>query len=814
MSSFDTGLQRMTFPPPENKDVLIAIISSGADINHPYLHEVLSAKEEWDFSTNSSKVTDTTGEGTHSAGIIGSFAKFSASPIFKKLKILPLKVVDGTGPSFDQQIVSALNYAQSMGSKVVVINTNWKESQVSSSLKSTLAKIQKAGIIVIASSGDTAQDARIFPCAHADVICVGSVGKDGRASDFSTTGLSVDFVAPGSDIVSSIPLSMKSKNFSVKGFDQKNSSQSAAAIIASYAASLVAYNSRLSRDEIYFRLATAAKDRVSVSSVNGFPMLDRIFVTPSKDIPLISLKEKSAVIIANNSGNISFDILNLGGHANRLSLQYSLEGTDAVLSKNTEIVSFSEREWSKTISLPVQIKNAMMDKRLKVNISINYFGVSSSWKVSASLFYDPALTSLGEVPGNGLQLKIIKGSKDNFFWTFDGNRTFTLYRINGAKIESQGWMTVPKGETPLFDRLAINDFDGDGKDELFWISEKTGLEHVISYYSLPLKIKHTGSWSANEVKLPLGQDIHFIDSSLDGKKLKVPAFINTGSVSSVDRMPADFSVIDPDRHLYWLEARKGLGSLTFTTRTMTHERFREKILSSLTVDTNSLLDVMVIDDLSQGLYMLAGVKDSEGISQSGVGVEIPSTDSAPKVKSVGFDRPLDANGILLPIRNSKGLTGGGDILFVSAPAANRISLFNLLPSVQSGQRAVLIDNFEVSSADFFVDIPFIFKDGGSIEAWVQSLYSVQLSLKGSPKMSYPILSGDRLERLKTKTSAFLINHGNGVSLLTRSADKFQVPLKYSLSPKNCVYAGQIPDSLVFACESPGKTRIMSFKPGL
>jgi hypothetical protein len=789
----ETGLLKTSLPTGDGKEILISIIGSGVDRSHPFLQDILSSAKQ-----DSVEMIDHTGEGTHVAGIIASFAKFSPSQAFKKIKIAPFKV-DPENP-LEVQILKAIEFSISIKSNMILFNQDWKHADVTSKMKVAFEKAQKQGMIFIASAGSLASDSATFPCSHRGVICVGSLEKSGARSSFSHFGSSIDVYAPGSLIMSTIPLAMKSKSSAGKGLEIRSGTHQASAIVAVYVAALMSNHSKISFDEVFHRLTLSAK--------NKFPTVDTILRPPASDYPYLSFKDTLASPVIGGSTILSFEIKNLGHHANRLTLTYSIDGTDYKPGRLSEVMTFKTGEASKVVNLPILVKNPLADRRLHVKVGLNYLGSNIVSDLRSDLYLaDAGVISTTLHSGLGGFGQILSGTQESYLSLVDSSNVLSLYRL--SNFEKLGSVYLAPNEKILPGYLRIIDRDDDGVDDLFMVSSVNGVRRL-SFMDLNLKIKISGDWNSD---LPLAKNdhLHFLSYPFENGKIKVPVFMATGSISSIDVAPGDFSIVDPDKHLYWLEPSRANGLLSFSTRTLTHEGFREKVLSSLSVATTSLIDLMVVSKRSDLIQIIGGIKDPDGITQSGLSIEISTLGSLPKVKSIGFDHPLDKNGLLLPMESSRGFTTDGDFLFVSAPTENHLSLYDIFNFPNGGHRMSLVGDVTTTELDEFIDIPFAFKNDSGIETWMRSLAGLQIQNSDKTFMRFPLDEKDEIQKI-VGSQSFVLNHaesiGFGMSLVRKEGEELKSPLKYALAPKGCMYLGLDKSSLIFACGSGSVTKIM------
>jgi subtilisin family serine protease len=69
-------------------------------------------------------------------------------------------------------------------------------------------RLEAAGVAVVAAMGNDYQagNSTEYPAAYATVFAVGAVAENGRRSSFSNTGQHIALVAPGSNILSTLPM--------------------------------------------------------------------------------------------------------------------------------------------------------------------------------------------------------------------------------------------------------------------------------------------------------------------------------------------------------------------------------------------------------------------------------------------------------------------------------------------------------------------------------------------------------------------------------------------------------------------------------
>ncbi len=261
----------------EKKEVVIAIIDTGVDYQHPELADHMWINQGeipgdnidndnngyvddvygWDFYNNDSTVchyvysdlyqknladpNDNDNHGTHVAGAIAAAMNNEigiagiASNI--NIKIMSLKINGGKNGSGDMaNAVKAIQYASMMGADIC--NLSWGSNQDYLELEATM---KESGMLFVAAAGNEGaniDEAPLYPASLEldNLISVTYIDADGDLTGYSNFGKkSVDIAAPGEDIFSTI----------VGSYSNASGSSMAAPQVSAVAALLYAYGDNL-----------------------------------------------------------------------------------------------------------------------------------------------------------------------------------------------------------------------------------------------------------------------------------------------------------------------------------------------------------------------------------------------------------------------------------------------------------------------------------------------------------------------------------------------------------------------------------------
>jgi subtilisin family serine protease len=196
------------FQKPDTQRIKVGVLDSGVDKNHPDLKGVVRAYY-YDGATDE----DIIGHGTHVAGIIGAKGNnaFGVSGICR-CDLYAWKIM-GDQPASDgrhyvdqRMYLRALNAARS--SQIQIINLSISGRKRDRTEELLFKRCHDAGVTVIAAMGNEFQRGNpvMYPAAHPYVVAVGATDEINRRAVFSNTGKHIDISAPGTNIISTLPM--------------------------------------------------------------------------------------------------------------------------------------------------------------------------------------------------------------------------------------------------------------------------------------------------------------------------------------------------------------------------------------------------------------------------------------------------------------------------------------------------------------------------------------------------------------------------------------------------------------------------------
>lgn len=239
--------------------VIVAIVDTGVDLDHPDLQSNLVAGKT--FVSGTTSPNDDDGHGTHVAGIVAAIGNNGGViGVAPQASIMPVKVLDSTGSGTNFDVADGIIWAVDHGAKV--INLSLGSSSNSSTLTSAINYAYNNGAFIAAAAGNCGdgsylangcftQDEVQYPAALANVMAVASVNQFDSQSSFSNEGSYVEIAAPGSGIYSS---------YYGGGYDTISGTSQATPHVAGLAALIWSQSPGLSNGQVRARIQTTAKD--------------------------------------------------------------------------------------------------------------------------------------------------------------------------------------------------------------------------------------------------------------------------------------------------------------------------------------------------------------------------------------------------------------------------------------------------------------------------------------------------------------------------------------------------------------------------
>jgi hypothetical protein len=282
-----------------NKEVVVAVLDSGVDLDHPDLIDSIWTNTEeiagdgidndknsyiddrfgWDFVDSDNNPEPDLDEGydftaanhgTVIAGIIAATANDNGIVgIAPKAKIMPLKILDSKGVGNTLVLSQAIDYAVENGADI--INLSLVGDTYGPNLEESIINAYNHGVMIIAASGNEENtglsldiDPR-YPICDFDSInrVFGVAALDGQKvlADFSNFGEDcIDISAPGTNFYSTVYYNASDSKFKQYYRGGWNGTSVAAPIVSATAALIKSNFPELRPNDIYTIISSSAQD--------------------------------------------------------------------------------------------------------------------------------------------------------------------------------------------------------------------------------------------------------------------------------------------------------------------------------------------------------------------------------------------------------------------------------------------------------------------------------------------------------------------------------------------------------------------------
>jgi subtilisin family serine protease len=191
--------------------IIVAILDTGVDYNHPDLKDNYLTGAGYDYIDNDNDPMDENGHGTHCAGIIAAgMNDIGICGIAPFAKIIAFRVLDANGEGPTANLVAAINDIllyynpqNNITHGVDIISMSLGASDISeptkSNLQTAINNAVASRIIVLAASGNEDTTPILYPARFQNSIAIGAVSIFQERASYSNYGPMLNFTAPGGD---------------------------------------------------------------------------------------------------------------------------------------------------------------------------------------------------------------------------------------------------------------------------------------------------------------------------------------------------------------------------------------------------------------------------------------------------------------------------------------------------------------------------------------------------------------------------------------------------------------------------------------
>jgi major intracellular serine protease len=183
--------------------VIVGVIDSGCDKDHPDIKENIIGG--YNFINNSHNFFDDNSHGSHVCGTIASTDNGKGMVgVAPKASIYALKTIGSDGRGKTSDVAMAIEYGVKNNFDILTMSIgipfNIKE------IKEALILAREKNILVFCAAGNSGEETDImYPARDVNAISIGAIDENFNRTNFTCSGESLDFLAPGHNIMSILP---------------------------------------------------------------------------------------------------------------------------------------------------------------------------------------------------------------------------------------------------------------------------------------------------------------------------------------------------------------------------------------------------------------------------------------------------------------------------------------------------------------------------------------------------------------------------------------------------------------------------------
>ncbi|KAK6516158.1 serine protease [Arthrobotrys conoides] len=181
----------------------VYVIDTGIKREHTQFADMYNGKTRvrWGVNTIDKDNTDGAGHGTHCAGTIGGLTYGVA----RKVNLVAVKVLDKDGYGTWSSVIEGIDWVAKDANSTYAVASMSLGGGKSDAVNKAINALHNSGVTVVVAAGNENDDAKNYSPASAEkAITIGAIDEKGRVADFSNYGSTVDLLAPGVNILSSV----------------------------------------------------------------------------------------------------------------------------------------------------------------------------------------------------------------------------------------------------------------------------------------------------------------------------------------------------------------------------------------------------------------------------------------------------------------------------------------------------------------------------------------------------------------------------------------------------------------------------------
>lgn len=185
------------------KGVKVAVVDTGCDFDHPDIKN--NILQGMNFIDRSKDPIDKNSHGTHCAGSIAAENNGTGMVgVAPDAKIMPVKVLNDEGRGDLMSIVNGIVWSADNGADIISMSLGC--TTPASPLENAIKYAASKGCIIFCAAGNDGPSKDImYPAKYDHTIAIGAIDRNLERTPFTCSGETLDFLAPGHDILSCVP---------------------------------------------------------------------------------------------------------------------------------------------------------------------------------------------------------------------------------------------------------------------------------------------------------------------------------------------------------------------------------------------------------------------------------------------------------------------------------------------------------------------------------------------------------------------------------------------------------------------------------
>jgi subtilisin family serine protease len=252
-------------PMPDASMVKVAVLDTGIDTTHPNFDGV-----NIHYDHEGAIASDIVGHGTHVSGIIAALPKDELSVTgMCQCELHVWKIFKDSPDKDGEYYINEIRYQRALDaaskSQMQVVNLSIGGFSSSTTEELLISRLIQGGAIVVAAMGNEFMQRRNpnpieYPAAYRGVVAVGAIDPTNRRAGFSNTGNHITLAAPGTGILSTLPMKASAyRNQDETEYGAWDGTSMATPHVTAGVALLLAKNSGASRDKIIGKLQSSSQ---------------------------------------------------------------------------------------------------------------------------------------------------------------------------------------------------------------------------------------------------------------------------------------------------------------------------------------------------------------------------------------------------------------------------------------------------------------------------------------------------------------------------------------------------------------------------